>query len=612
MRGYQRPFERARQLGKDTVSLSRRRGEALRLHAVDQIDFTDPSVQAAAAALGTALVGAAVLISKGLDQSGDLSQASSQSSMAPSLAPKSVTDAVGVFGATGKTGREIVKSVVQEGRDVVAFVRDKKKGEEVFKDLMGASGGSIVFRNADVTNEEKLVSTKDKLMKGVTQLVMALGPVYGKSPDGAFGPIDGMTPEAVDYKGVSNVVKLAQSALTPMKAVTAEKVFDMSDVSAWTTIDDVIMGGTSQSKIEASGSALSWSGKVISEGGGFCGLRTKDFENTTLSLQDYDALKIRLKGDGNRYKMTIALRDGYTRYQHPFDTQKGVDQDIVLNFEDFVGLQTSNANFVNYSCIPLSQADRSDVAFVNLVVSKFEFNGYSNAAGTPEEFSLTVSEIQGIKKPKPQLVLVTSASCERNSRLMNAEEREADIPIVKLNPNGILNWKYKGEYAVRDSGFPYSIVRPCGLTTQNETDTFNLELQQGDFISGAISRNEVASLVNAALSSHLSTGKTFEARRAEAKVVKTNDPLGKTALLNGFQNLVTDYDRHLRGLPVLAPPVDPPAEPLSEEEQTKVLNDPRVKEQRKREPGAQQVAGRDDAEKASPAFVVYRNGQVVT
>jgi uncharacterized protein YbjT (DUF2867 family) len=43
------------------------------------------------------------------------------------------------------------------------------------------------------------------------------------------------------------------------------------------------------------------------------------------------------------------------------------------------------------------------------------------------------------------------------------EERKAEIPIVQLNPGGILNWKYRGEAALRASGLPYTIFRACGL-----------------------------------------------------------------------------------------------------------------------------------------------------
>jgi uncharacterized protein YbjT (DUF2867 family) len=46
------------------------------------------------------------------------------------------------------------------------------------------------------------------------------------------------------------------------------------------------------------------------------------------------------------------------------------------------------------------------------------------------------------------------------------EERRAEIPIVQLNPGGILNWKYKGEAYLRSSSVPYTVIRACGLVPE--------------------------------------------------------------------------------------------------------------------------------------------------
>ena len=44
----------------------------------------------------------------------------------------------------------------------------------------------------------------------------------------------------------------------------------------------------------------------------------------------------------------------------------------------------------------------------------------------------------------------------------DVEARKRDIPIVQLNPGGVLNWKYEGECAARAAGFPYAVVRCTG------------------------------------------------------------------------------------------------------------------------------------------------------
>eukprot|EP00466_Bigelowiella_natans_P018910 jgi/Bigna1/141651/aug1.64_g16359 len=400
-----------------------------------EIDFSDANVQAAAAAAGTAILGGlAVFLAKAQEKGLGGDTGSTLSSRGIAAEKIRVQNAVGVFGATGKTGREVVNLMLSEGRDVVAFARDTKKAAELFAKAAAAGGGRLVTRQTDVTDLDKMIASSKYLMDGVEQLVVALGPVYGKQPDGSFGPVDGLTPEKVDFEGVSNIAKLAGSTMKkPSKEdVSSVKLVKMSEGGMWTTIDDTIMGGKSKSSIEIADDVLKWSGGVITEGGGFCGLRTKDFANKTMSLNDFDGIRLRVLGDGNRYKVTVALRDGYTRYQHPFDTAEGLVQEIDLKFDDFVPLQTSNANFVDYAATPLSQADRMSETAIE-TRKRLVVNG--------KMFALSVESVEGLSLPKPQVVMVTSASCERNARLVNKEQRAADIPIVQLNPNGILNWK---------------------------------------------------------------------------------------------------------------------------------------------------------------------------
>lgn len=58
---------------------------------------------------------------------------------------------------------------------------------------------------------------------------------------------------------------------------------------------------------------------------------------------------------------------------------------------------------------------------------------------------------------------MSSAATERNARIADDQAaRKADIPIVQLNPGGVLNYKYEGETAVRTSGLPYTVLKPVG------------------------------------------------------------------------------------------------------------------------------------------------------
>ena len=148
---------------------------------------------------------------------------------------------------------------------------------------------------------------------------------------------------------------------------------------------------------------------------------------------------------------------------------------------------------------------RSSLAFLRLC---------SYTAG---KFSLEVDGgITAFAPPKPQLILVSSAGVERFARHNGDEVKRAqDIPIVQLNPGGVLNHKYAGENAVRYAGVPYLIVRPTGITTDEQPEDMQVDITQGDTITGRISRGELADVVIAAAGAPGSVGKTFELRRKE-------------------------------------------------------------------------------------------------
>ncbi|KAG2249322.1 hypothetical protein Bca52824_088950, partial [Brassica carinata] len=67
-----------------------------------------------------------------------------------------------------------------------------------------------------------------------------------------------------------------------------------------------------------------------------------------------------------------------------------------------------------------------------------------------------------------------------------------------------------GEDLIRESGIPYAIVRPCALT--EEPAGADLIFDQGDNITGKVSRDEVARICIAALESPHALNKTFEVK----------------------------------------------------------------------------------------------------
>ena len=90
-----------------------------------------------------------------------------------------------------------------------------------------------------------------------------------------------------------------------------------STLENWFTVDDVVMGGRSNSSFEINeqGNAV-FSGKVsLENNGGFSSLR---HVCPKFDMQDFQTIAIRLKGDGHRYQLRIKSsrteRHSYTYY----------------------------------------------------------------------------------------------------------------------------------------------------------------------------------------------------------------------------------------------------------------------------------------------------------
>lgn len=95
-------------------------------------------------------------------------------------------------------------------------------------------------------------------------------------------------------------------------------------------------------------------------------------------------------------------------------------------------------------------------------------------------------------------------SAEQKSRMSGA----ADIPIVRLNPGGLLDEKRAAEQALRDTGASYAVARPTGL--KDDWPAGRPVVSQGDVAVGRTSRQDLASMLVQLLDEPEATGKTFE------------------------------------------------------------------------------------------------------
>nr|XP_019704506.1 uncharacterized protein LOC105040590 [Elaeis guineensis] len=424
-----------------------------------------------------------------------------------------------VTGATGGVGRRVVDILRKKGIPVRVLVRNKEKARTMF-------GPDVDLIVADITKEDTLAP---EYFKGVRRVINAVsvivGPKEGDTPDRAkysqgikfFEPeIKGDSPEKVEYIGIQNLI----SAIKNSVGLQDGKLLfgfrgNLSGKLVWGALDDVVMGGVSESMFQVDATGNEYGGPsglfkgVVStaNNGGFTSIRTKNF-SVPEDLSAYDGIELRVKGDGRRYKLILRTSADWDTvgYTASFDTVKDQWHTIKIPFSSLRPV------FRARTMVNAPPFDPSNIISLQLMYSKFEYDGKLNPTFVEGPFQLPFSSMRAyINEPiTPRFVHVSSAGVTRPDRPGLDLSRQP--PAVRLNKElgFILTYKLKGEDLIRESGIPYAIIRPCALT--EEPAGADLIFDQGDNITGKISREEVARICIAALESPHACGKTFEVK----------------------------------------------------------------------------------------------------
>lgn len=423
-----------------------------------------------------------------------------------------------VVGATGGVGKRVVKRLENLGLPCRALVRDSQRAKEIL-------GDQISLIEADITIAETLTTG---VFANVGAVICCTGvkvqPVGGDTSDRAkyyqglkfYMPEVVDSPEVVDYQGIKNLVTAARKYLplpgsqTIFNFSSAGNIAPVNYQEIWGVINDGVMGGLSQSSFTIVEDFALFSGEVsIANSGGFASTRTRNFE-PAINLKNYQGITLKVYGDGNRYKLFIrteATWDGVA-YAASFDTIKDQWLDINIPFNNFVPV------FRAKTLDNVPPINPQKITALQLMLSKFEFDGELNPSFQPGDFALKVKSIDAYGgEVLPQFIMISSAGVTRPGRPgINLEE---EPPAVRMNDQlgGILTWKLRGEEAVRSSGVLYTIIRPCALTEKPGGKL--LILEQGDNIRGQVTREDIAELCIQTLSQPVATNTTFEVKQGE-------------------------------------------------------------------------------------------------
>jgi uncharacterized protein YbjT (DUF2867 family) len=420
-----------------------------------------------------------------------------------------------VAGATGGVGKRVVKRLQQQGMRVRAIVRDTKRATEIL-------GKNVELVEADITIPETLTPL---VTDGIEAVICCTGtkvqPVEGDTPTREkyyqgikfYMPEVVDVPEIVEYKGLNNLVKAVRSQL--MKA--GEKtIFDFTKPSqdlkeTWGALDDIVMGGVSESSIRLTDNTALFTGNVsTANSGGFASVRTRNFDSP-IDLTGFSGIQLRVKGDGKRYKFILRNESKWEAigYCYSFDTVYNIWITVTIPFDQLIPV------FRAKTVKDAAKLDASQIYSCQLMLSKFEYDGGLNPKFTPGLFQLELESIKACDgQVFPQFVMVSSAGVTRPGR--PGINLELEPPAVRMNEmlGGILTWKLKGEDCVRSSGIPYTIIRPCALT--EEPGGKALIFDQGDNIKGKVSREDIAELCVQALDLPKASNVTIEVKEGES------------------------------------------------------------------------------------------------
>lgn len=179
----------------------------------------------------------------------------------------------------------------------------------------------------------------------------------------------------------------------------------------WGSVDDVVMGGVSESQAIATPSGMMFRGVVsTANSGGFASIRTRSI-NPPLDLRGVESevefkneatgtaiaqplgantgIELRLTGDGNRYKFILRDRDSWDGVAHcySFDTQRDTPMIVRIPFAECV------PTFRAKSVPDCPRIDGRMIAAFQFMLSKFEYDQRLNPSFQPGSFRLLIESI---------------------------------------------------------------------------------------------------------------------------------------------------------------------------------------------------------------------------
>jgi uncharacterized protein YbjT (DUF2867 family) len=295
---------------------------------------------------------------------------------------------------------QIMQTLLQKGYPVRA----------VAADLAGipphlSTAPHLTWVTADLTQPDTLApESLLGLLEGMSTLVLCL------APEG--------TPTANSLE-LSTLLQLLKAHWPNPETITP--LFDFraptsAQLQIWGALDDVVMGGVSESRLQRLPTSVLFTGNVsTANSGGFASVRTQNFQ-PALNLGNSTGIELRLRGDGNRYKFFIRADSRWdgVGYAYSFDTVAETWQTLRLPFAAFIPVMRANR-------VPNApNLNPEQIYSFQIMLSKFEYDRQLNPKFTPGSFALEIEQVNAYSDvPLPSLIGLGEAEPELVAQCQN-------------------------------------------------------------------------------------------------------------------------------------------------------------------------------------------------
>lgn len=322
-----------------------------------------------------------------------------------------------------------VQKIKDQQMDVILVMGSMNLVEQQVINQLLAKNYPVRVITPDLAKAKELLGEKIELIQANSS---NLNPQIMKQVTGVIYCFESLANE----QELKKIVELSQKQIR----IGEKLLFDFTNPNEnlreiWGAVDDVVMGGVSESNMRFSKERAIFSGNVsIANNGGFASVRTRNF-NPPLDLSNYQGIELRIEGDGKRYKFITRCEgkwDGLS-YCYSFDTIYNFPQTIQIPFKDLIPV------FRAKTVSDAGKFDASQVYSMQLMQSKFEYDGALNPRFSPGLFGLEIQSIKayGGKQMTSQLIVATT---EANSTVESVLKNSGlTYTMIRYSPSTSIN-----------------------------------------------------------------------------------------------------------------------------------------------------------------------------